>query len=151
MLPGGISVVSGRLFPAFVPLLSSNTAQIIFEPHCSAPSGKRVSVPINQSRKRDIAAEIASDQLLFGASEAYITPEIRADDIAVSLSLQASWTRLESFGHPTQLSVEIPKLPLKWGDELWVRGWQRLVDPLAAPSGSEIVLVVSISKQPLEE
>lgn len=151
ILPGGISVVRGRLFPTFVPLLSSNTAQIIVEPHCSAPSGKRVSVPINQSRKRDLAAEIASDQLLFGVSEAYITPEIRADDIAVSLSLQTSWTRLESFGHPTQLAVEIPKLPLKWGDELWVRGWQRLVDPPAAPAGSEIVLVLSVAKQPLEE
>jgi hypothetical protein len=152
-LPGGISVVSGRLFhPAFLPLLSSNTAQILVEPHCPALSGHWVPVPISEYRERDAKVAIAPNQVQFGVSEAYVGPEITANgSLAVSLSLRTRWVRADCADSPTQLAAEIPKLPVKWGDEVWVRGWQRLVDPQAAPAGSEIVMVLSIEKQPLEE
>ena len=45
------------------------------------------------------------------------------------------------------MAVDVPNIVLEPADELWIRGWQPLVDPDATEPGREIILMLSAAQQ----
>lgn len=154
-LPGGVSVLRAPLFEQVTSLLRGGAPGSMTESNCVAPSGKRVSVPLYEPQPKGESqgarAIVGGNELLFGKSEAHVTPELTDNGISVLLELKTLWARPGAVIRPTTLALEVPGLMVNSGDEIWVRGWLRLVDPVAAQATQETVLALTITKWPVKQ
>lgn len=152
-VPGGVSIVRGQLFGSCVALLANGAAQVINEQHRNAAAGQRVSVPLSPGHfGAQELADAPDNRLMPSGTEAFVTPELtEAGAVELSVTLVARWVRVAQIERDARMTVDVPRIAVGSEDELWVRGWQRLVEPATAPAGREVVLVLKAVKQPLEE